>query len=148
MKWTRKPGKPESDQLADLENYLGIRDKGLLDNAVIRTADATVTTLATLVIPVDRVVNVWGQVTGRRTGGAAGATNDGAGYLVAFVCQNTAGTAAVIGSASVTVLGESQAGWNCTVSFSSGNALIRVTGAADNNIKWVWSGWTVTSEGE
>lgn len=146
MKWNWT-GKTDEAMRA-LENYLGIRDKGMLDNAVIRTTDATVTTLATLVIPVDRVVNVWGQVTGRRTGGSAGAANDGAGYVVAFVANNTAGTAAVIGSASVTTLGESQAGWNCAVSFSSGNALIRVTGAADNNIKWVWSGWTVTSEGE
>lgn len=146
MKWTWT-GKVD-EALAALENYLGIRDKGLLDNAVARTADATVTTLATLVIPVNRVVNVWGQVTARRTGGSSGSTNDGAGYIVAFVAKNTAGTAAVIGSASITVLGESQAGWDCTVTFSGGNALIRVTGAANNNVKWVWSGWTVTSEGD
>jgi hypothetical protein len=148
VKWNWLGADKLNDAMKSLENYLGIRDKGLLDNAVVRTTDATVTTLATLVIPVDRVVNVWGQVTGRRTGGSAGSTNDGAGYVVAFVCNNSAGTASVIGSASVTTLGESQAGWDCTVTFSSGNALIRVTGAANNNVKWIFSGWTVVSEGD
>ena len=40
----------------------------------------------------------------------------------------------------MTVLGESQAGWNCTLTASGGSILVRVTGAVDNNVTWSWSG--------
>ena len=80
----------------------------------------------------------------RRTGGASGATNDGAGYRVEFCAKNTTGTAALIGAGTVTVLGESQGGWDVTLSASGGNILIRVTGAAANNVSWAWSGKTLS----
>lgn len=106
---------------------------------VVRTTDATVRTLATLKIPVDQVVVIEGTVSARRTGGSAGATNDGAGYAVKIVATNTGGTAAIIGSASVTTIAESQAGWNVTATVSGNSVLVQVTGAANNNITWVWS---------
>ena len=40
----------------------------------------------------------------------------------------------------MTVLGESQAGWDCTLVASAGTIVIKVTGAANNNVVWVWSG--------
>lgn len=146
MNWNpSKTGQPAiDDQLLALKNALDAADKYLPTLALIRTADATVTTLATLVVPVNQVVKVWGQVAAHRTGGSAGATNDGAGYTVDFVATNTAGTAAIIGAASVTAIGESQAAWAVTVTFSGGNALIRVTGAANNNVTWIWSGKSLT----
>ncbi len=123
-----------------LENELGQMGKVLPVHATVRTTDATVTTLFTAVIPVDTSVVVSGYVAARRTGGAAGATNDGAGYRVEFVAKNTAGTAALIGAGTVTVLGESQAGWDVTLVASAGTILVKVTGAVNNAVVWSWSG--------
>lgn len=146
MKWNWKKGAPLDAQMADLKNALDQSEKYLPSQSLTRTTDATTTTLATIPIPVNHVVKVWGQVVARRTGGSSGSTNDGAGYTVDFVCTNSAGTAAIIGAASVTVVGESQAAWTCAVTFSSGNALVRVTGSADNAITWIWSGKSLTVE--
>lgn len=147
MRWNwRKIGQQLiDDQMQALKNALDLSEKSRPVMAKVRTTDATVTTLATLPIPVDAVVKVWGEVVARRTGGSSGSANDGAGYTIDFTCTNTAGTAAIIGSASITAK-ESQAAWDCSVSFSSGNALIRVTGAANNNISWNYSGHTLTVE--
>ena len=108
-------------------------------HARVATTDATVTTIATEAMPVNTTTLVWGYVVARRTGGAAGSANDGAAYKVEFVAKNTSGTATVLGTAIVTVIGESVGGWNCTVSASGGNVLVRATGAADTNITWKWS---------
>ena len=128
-----------------LENYLTrserempVTPNGTGDVSVIRTTDATVTTLCTVTVPVNQTLVCDGWVAARRTGGAAGAANDGAGYRVEFVAKNTAGTAALIGS-DVTARGESQAGWDVTLSASGGTIRIRVTGAASNNVVWVGS---------
>lgn len=135
MTWTS----PTAD-LKSLENELGIRAKYLPVQAVVRTTDATVTTLYAAPITVNETMVFRGFVVARRTGGSSGATNDGAGYRVEFVAKNTSGTAALIGAGSVTVLGESQAGWDCTLSASGGTIRVRVTGAANNNITWAWTG--------
>jgi len=123
-----------------LEDELKRGEKYLPPQAKVRTTDATVTTLYTAAIPVNESVIVTGHVVARRTGGTAGAANDGAGYVVEFCAKNTAGTAGLIGAGSVTVLGESQAGGNCTLTASGGSILVRVTGAVDNNVTWSWSG--------
>lgn len=124
--------------MKSLENELGIAAKTMPVQSKARTTDATVTTLHTQAIPVDTTLTLSGYVTARRTGGSAGTANDGAGYRVEFVAKNSAGTAAVIGS-SVNVIGESQAGWDVSVSASSGAVLVRVTGAASNSLSWVGS---------
>lgn len=126
---------PSSD-LKALENELGMRAKYLPVQHTTRTTDATVTTVFTATIPVNQTVIVTGYVVARRTGGVSGATNDGAGYRVEFVAKNTSGTAALIGAGSVTALGESQAGWDVTLSASGRTILVRVTGAANNNVTW------------
>lgn len=146
MNWNpSKTGVPAiDDQLFALKNALDNAEKYLPTQALVRTNDATVTTLATIPVPLNQVVKVQGQVAAHRTGGSAGATNDGAGYTLDFVCTNTAGTAAIIGTASVTTIGESQAAWAVTVTFSGTNALVRVAGAANNNVTWIWSGQLLT----
>lgn len=121
-----------------LEQYLGQADTTFSFSKKVYTTDATVTTLATEAIGGGKTVHVEGRVVGRRTGGSAGSAEDAASYTVVFLAKNVAGTATVIGS-SVAVIGESQAAWNCAVSASSGNVLVRVTGAASNNVTWVWS---------
>lgn len=126
-----------------LENYLGKNEKYCPVQGVARTTDATVTTLATYSVPVNTTVQIEGMCVARRTGGSGGSANDGAGYKVLAVCKNTSGTATVIGS-SVTVVGESQAAWALTVDASGGDARVRVAGAANNNVTWAWSGWTLS----
>jgi hypothetical protein len=120
-----------------LENELA--SKALPTHDVVRTTDATVTTLKSYAVPVDTSFLVTGYVVARRTGGSAGAANDGAGYRVEFIAKNSAGTATAIGN-SVTAIGESQAGLDVTVNASGADVRVRVTGAANNNISWAWHG--------
>ena len=152
LQWTWDSLSPQVTRTpADLVDVLNTRLKALQgmiasitngDSAVkarVATTDGTVTTLATEAIQPNNTVLVWGYVIARRTGAVAGAVNDGAAYRVEFVAKNTAGTATVLGSAIVTVIGESQAGWDCTVTASGGNVLVRVTGSAQNNVVWKWN---------
>ena len=152
LQWTWESLSPQTAKaVTDLVDVLNRRMKalqGVLESIMagdvrvhnrVATTDATVTTIATEVMPVNTTTCVWGYVVARRTGGAAGSANDGAAYKVEFVAKNTSGTATVLGTAIVTVIGESVGGWNCTVSASSGNVLVRATGAADTNITWKWS---------
>lgn len=106
--------------------------------AKLLTTDATVTTIYTQAIPVSTSLLSVGYVVARRTGGSSGTAEDGAAYRVEYLAKNASGTATVIGSV-IAVIGESQAGWDLTVSASSGNVLVRVTGAANNNISWRYS---------
>lgn len=109
----------------------------------VSTTNATVTTLATIICPVTTTTSIVGYVSARRTGGTAGTAEDGALYRVEAVVKNVAGTATIIGS-TVTVIGEDQAGWDVTLAGSSGNILIQVTGAVNNNINWTWTGKLTT----
>lgn len=102
----------------------------------VTTTNATVTTIHTLAIPASTTVMIIGYITARRTGGASGTAEDGAGYEFKAVYKNVAGTATIIGSATITAIGESQAGFDVTLVPSTSNVLIRVTGAANNNISW------------
>lgn len=146
MSWSwREVGNDMVDPLfrapmKDLENELARIGKVLDAQKRVATTDATVTTIQTVVCPVDTTTLVSGFVVARRTGGSAGSANDGAGYRVEFVAKNTSGTAALIGAGTVTTLGESQAGWDVTLSASGGTILVQVTGAANNAIQWRWTG--------
>lgn len=119
-----------------LQNYLGRIEHAFPIHAVVITTDATATVLFTAEVPVNETFHIEGLVVARRTGGAAGATNDGASYTVHVTAKNTAGTAAVIGSTGTGPVGESQSGWDVTV-VASGNAIqIKATGAVNNTIAW------------
>jgi len=101
----------------------------------VATTDATVTTLHTIAIPTSTTIALDCNVTARRTGGASGTAEDGAAYEARAVYKNVAGTATEIGE-NLVVVGESQAAWTADFAASAGNALLRVTGAAGNNITW------------
>ena len=103
--------------------------------ATAATTNATTTTIATIAIPVDTTVMIEARVVARRTGGSSGTAQDGAGYRIAAVYKNVAGTATEIGESSL-FSAEDQAAWTVGVTASSGNALIQVTGAANNNVSW------------
>ncbi|HRG36904.1 MAG TPA: hypothetical protein PK289_00070 [Bacteroidia bacterium] len=111
---------------------------GATIESIITTTNASVTTLQTIPANTSSTITVSGYVTARRTGGTAGTTEDGATYRVEFSVKNVSGTATLIGSA-ITVIGESQAGWDVTLTGSTSNILIQVTGAVDNNIIWKWT---------
>jgi hypothetical protein len=102
----------------------------------VATTDATVATIHTVTIPASTTVGVSGVVVARRTGGVAGSAEDGAMYEFKAAYKNVAGTATLIGSSTITAIAEDQAAWDLTLVPSSGNVLIRVTGAVDNNITW------------
>jgi len=99
----------------------------------VDTTNNSATTLAIIEIPTDTTVMVEVRVVARRTGGTAGTAQDGAAYIVAGAYKNVAGTATEIGEGSI-FSAEDQAGWTCTLTPSSGNVLVQVTGATDNNV--------------
>jgi hypothetical protein len=122
-----------------LENALRMSAKTMPVHARVATTDATPTTIRTFPVPVNHTVLITGYVVARRTGGSGGSANDGAAYRIEVVAKNTAGTAAEIAAETLTVVGESQAGWTVAASASSGNIIVQVTGAANNNVSWRWS---------
>lgn len=100
------------------------------------TTDATPTAFATFTIPTSNTALTYCDVIARRTGGAAGAAEDGAAYRISVALKNTAGTVAEIAAETVTVVGESQAAWDVTAAPSTNTEVISVTGAVNNNITW------------
>lgn len=103
----------------------------------VTTTNATVTTLATIALTASKTYMIEAKVVARRTGGAGGTAEDGAGYIVVATFNTLAGVATLIGAVAQDVVQESQAGWDCTIdSDGAGNARIRVTGATNNNVTW------------
>lgn len=102
----------------------------------ITTTDATETNLLSVDVPASTAIGIRGVVMARRTGGSAGTAEDAAMYEIKGLYKNVAGTSTAIGTPSITVIGESQAGWDVQLDLSSNDVLINVTGAANNNITW------------
>jgi hypothetical protein len=100
------------------------------------TTDNTQTTIHTEAIPTTTTVKCYAEVIARRTGGASGTAEDGAGYHIVGTYKNVAGTATLIGAVTALYTAESQAGWDATFTVSGGNMLVRVTGATNNNVTW------------
>lgn len=104
----------------------------------VNTTDATQTTLATIPITASRTYMIEARVVARRTGGTSGTADDGASYSRRGTYTTKSGTVTLMGS--VQTIGtdaEDQAAWDVTLSISSTNVLVRVTGAANNNITWM-----------
>lgn len=100
----------------------------------VSTGDATPTTISTIAIPSGTIVRIVAELVARRTGGPAGGSEDGAGYTATATYQNIGGTATLIDSN--VVAEESQAAWDVSFGASGSDALIQVTGAADNTVSW------------
>ena len=75
-------------------------------------------------------------VTARRTGGSAGTAEDGAAYIVRGAYKTVAGVVTLIGAIGLIYTAEDQPGWDCTLTISGTNVLVRVTGAVNNNVTW------------
>jgi hypothetical protein len=100
------------------------------------TTDATVTTAQTIAIPNNSEVLIQTQVLARKTGGAGtGTTNDGGTYIRTARFKNNGGTVTMFNLQS-DYTSEDVAGFNVTMSASGTNAIIQVTGAANDNITW------------
>lgn len=113
----------------------------------VATTNATPTTLHTYTLPISTTVKIKAEVVARRTGGAAGTAEDGAGYVFIGTYKNVAGTATIIGAISTLYTAESQAGWDATFTLSGSDILVTVTGATDNNITWHLSKFEVETVG-
>jgi hypothetical protein len=100
------------------------------------TTDATTTTLLSISLLPSRTTFLRAQVIARRTGGSGGSAEDGAAYLFVAAYKMVSGTATLIGSVNALHTAEDQAGWAATFTVSGGSVLLRVTGAADNNVSW------------
>lgn len=120
----------------EIEKQLNASGEGIT-SAEVSTTDATVTTIIRVKVPSTTTVTILSSVAARRTGGAAGTAEDGAGYLRYSVWKNVAGTATQIGSTTAVATNESQAGWDVTHAASGDEVLIQVTGAVNNNITWL-----------
>ncbi len=102
----------------------------------LATTDATQTTLLTLPLLADYTYLIEVRVFARRTGGASGTAQDGAGYVLRGCYKTVAGVATLIGAGNADFTAESQAGWDATLAVSGNAVLVRVTGAAGNNVTW------------
>lgn len=103
--------------------------------AAVSTSNATVTTLQSLSFPADCTALVEVFVTAERLSGTGGATGDSAAYKRTLRVKSIAG-ALTIKDLQSDYTSEDQAGWNCTIDVSGSNARVRVTGAANNTVKW------------
>lgn len=102
----------------------------------VTTTDATVTTIKTIPVRIGSVVRLWIEACAVRTGGSSGTSGDSAGYILTATVKNVSGTAALVGSVTVVSASEDQVAWDCTVSVTSGTAIVTVAGAANNNVSW------------
>lgn len=104
---------------------------------VVKTTDATQTTLVKIDIEDDTVHLLEARVTARRTGGSSGSSGDGAAYIFRAAYNNIGGVGTtIIGSIDSTFTAENQSGWNATFDIDGDDVRVRVTGAANNNVTW------------
>lgn len=104
----------------------------------VTTTDGTVTTLLTIPLKPSTTTCLHVKIVARRTGGAAGTDEDGAGYELYGVYSMIGGVATAIGGTTPTLVfgAENQAAWDATLTVSGGNVLVQVTGAVDNTVTW------------
>jgi hypothetical protein len=101
------------------------------------TTDATVKTVDTIAITASSTYLIQTRIVGRRTGGVSGTADDGCSYVRRGTYTTKAGVVTLMGA--VETIGtdrEDQAGFDATLTISSTNVLVRVTGAASNNMSW------------
>ncbi len=97
----------------------------------VQTSDATVTTLDSFTIASSSAVAVTWLVTAFKTD-----LSQAAGYSVAAVFRNNAGAVSQTGTTTVTVLGEDDSVWDCTIDNSTTTIRLRVTGKVTTTIQW------------
>ncbi len=101
----------------------------------VSTTDATVTTIATIPTVSDAVYIITTTVTGRRTGGSSGSTDDGAAFQRTAMIKNVAGTVS-IENLQTGYTAKDQLTWDSTMSVSGTNIIVTVQGDVNNNVNW------------
>ena len=99
------------------------------------TANASVKSIQTIAIPTDTTVLIESRIVGVRTDGTAGAAGDCASYVRTATYKNIGGTVTVNKRQSDYTY-EDQDSWNAVHAVSGTNAVINVTGAANNDVTW------------
>ena len=102
--------------------------------ASVQTTDATQTDLITIGTATDTVKYVEADVIARRTGGTAGTAGDSATYKKYLTIKNVAGTVTV-DSRDIDTFEDQD--WDVAAVVSGTDVVLKVTGAANNNITWV-----------
>lgn len=100
----------------------------------VLTIDATITTIQAVPIPLGKTVLLEARVLGNRTGGSSGATGDSGTYVIRARAKNVLGTVTLFGMSADE--SEDQLAWNSDMVVSGTDVLIRVQGAANNNVLW------------
>lgn len=104
--------------------------------ARVATTDATPTTLATINITAGETVLIESRIVARRTGGALGTAEDGAGYIRYSTYKTVAGVVTLIGALTLPYTAEDQVLWNAAHVIAGATVVVQVTGAASNDITW------------
>lgn len=99
--------------------------------AHVQTTDATVTTVATIAIGASKLHALRVSLVGMRSTLAEAAYYE---RLAAY--KNNAGTVTLIGAAASPITAEDAAGWDITLTISTTNVLVQVTGAAASTVEW------------
>jgi len=86
-------------------------------------------------IPNNSVMLMRVNASGYRTGGSAGSAGDSACFTRTARIKNVAGVVTVNDLLSE-YASQDQVAWGCTIVASGTNAVVQVTGAANNNIDW------------
>lgn len=98
----------------------------------VQTTDATQTTLDSITLEDENTYHVEGIVTGVKSDGT-----DRASYKVAATVYRTgAGSATIQGSVTTLHSAESNASWDATLTVSSNDVRLSVTGVASTTIEW------------
>lgn len=101
------------------------------------TTDATQTTIATIATTSSNSYLVEARVVAHCTGGSSCSVfQPSAGYVLIGSWVNASGTAVQNGSTLQDFVGEQTSTWDATLAASSGDVLLKVTGAANYNITW------------
>lgn len=107
----------------------------------VATTNATPTSTTALTgsiyVGTNRSYAVMANVSARRTSGTSGAAGDSASYLIHALVKDIAGTVSIVGQSILSSF-EDQAAWDVTFVVSGSDILLQVTGAANNNITWVF----------
>lgn len=103
--------------------------------AILSTTNATPGTIFSVILPPTTTVLITANISGRRTGGVSGTAEDGASYVICGSFKNVSGVATLIGQTTI-FTAEDQAGWDAAFDVTADTALMKVTGAANNDINW------------
>jgi hypothetical protein len=118
-----------------LEPVAGVTED--VSGATIPTVGAATVTLQTIAIPLNTVYMIEARITARKTAGiGVGAIGDGNGYIRTACYANIAGVVTLSGALQTSFTGEGITAFNATFTISGTDVLVRVTGAANDNVTW------------